>query len=71
MKENNIYTRVKILEDGTPVRLENKFKKSSYIKKNKIKKYISKIDGKYVYPYTYTPVKKDPTFLLVNQKKCI
>ena len=50
MKENNIYTRVKILEDGTPVRLENKSKKSSYIKKKKIKKYISKIDGKYVYP---------------------
>jgi len=67
MKENNIYTRVKILEDGTPVRLENKSKKSSYIKKNKIKKYISKIDGKYVYPYT--PVKKGPYFSSGKPKK--
>ena len=76
MKENNTYTRVKILEDGTPVRLENKFKKSSYIKKNKIKKYISKIDGKYFYPkdyykkyYTYTPVKKGPYFSSGKPKK--
>ena len=69
MKENNIYTRVKILEDGTPVRLENKFKKSSYIKKNKIKKYISKINGKYVYPYKYIPVKKGPYFSSGKKKK--
>ena len=76
MKENNTYTRVKILEDGTPVRLENKFKKSSYIKKNKIKKYISKIDGKYFYPkdyykkyYTYTPINKGPYFSSGKKKK--
>jgi len=69
MKENNTYTRVKILEDGTPVRLENKFKKSSYIKKNKIKKYISKINGKYVYPYKYIPVKKGPYFSSGKKKK--
>ena len=69
MKENNIYTRVKILEDGTPVRLENKFKKSSYIKKNKIKKYISKINGKYVYPYKYIPVKKGLYFSSGKKKK--
>ena len=69
MTENNTFTRVKILEDGTPARIENKLKKSSYIKKNKIKKYISKIDGKYVYPYTYTPIKKGPYFSSGKPKK--
>ena len=69
MKENNQHTRVKILEDGTPVKLENKVKKSSYIKKNKIKKYISKINGKYIYPYRYIPVKKGPCFSSGKPKK--
>jgi hypothetical protein len=69
MKENNQHTKVKILDDGTPVKLENKVKKSSYIKKNKIKKYISKINGKYIYPYRYIPVKKGPYFSSGKPKK--
>ena len=74
MKEYKKYTRVKILEDGTPVRLENKSKKSNYVKKNFVKKYISKVNGKYIYPKGYfkkfyTPVKKGPTFLSGKSKK--
>ena len=74
MKEYKKYTRVKILEDGTPVRLENKSKKSNYVKKNFVKKYISKVNGKYIYPKGYfkkyyTPVKKGPTFLSGKNKK--
>ena len=53
MKEYKKYTRVKILEDGTPVRLENKSKKNNYVKKNFVKKYISKVNGKYIYPKGY------------------
>ena len=74
MKEYKKYTKVKILEDGTPVRLENKSKKSNYVKKNFVKKYISKVNGKYIYPKGYfkkfyTPVKKGPTFLSGKSKK--
>ena len=74
MKEYKKYTRVKILEDGTPVRLENKSKKNNYVKKNFVKKYISKVNGKYTYPKGYfkkyyTPVKKGPTFLSGKNKK--
>ena len=74
MKEYKKYTKVKILEDGTPVRLENKSKKSNYVKKNFVKKYISKVNGKYIYPKGYfkkfyTPVKKGPTFLSGKNKK--
>ena len=74
MKEYKKYTRVKILEDGTPVRLENKSKKSNYVKKIFVKKYISKVNGKYIYPKGYfkkyyTPVKKGPTFLSGKSKK--
>jgi len=68
MKENNKYTRVKILEDGTPVRIESVFKKN--------KKYISKINGKYIYPKEYykqfyTPVKEGPNFASGKNKKYI
>jgi len=68
MKENNKYTRVKILEDGTPVKIESLFKKN--------KKYISKINGKYIYPKDYykqfyIPVKEGPNFASGKNKKYI
>jgi hypothetical protein len=66
--KNNKYTRVKILEDGTPVRIESLFKKN--------KKYISKINGKYIYPKDYykqfyIPVKEGPNFASGKNKKYI